>query len=81
MFNRDVLQCFTQSDPLFALMKYRDKMIEILNILARLVVSNLAPHKRLSVNALITIDVHNRDIVSSMIENNVTRKDNFEWTR
>jgi dynein heavy chain len=39
------------------------------------------PHKRLSVSALLTVDVHNRDIITSLIENKVTSNEDFEWTR
>ena len=52
-----------------------------LNELAGLVSTNLAPHRRLAINALLTINVHNRDILTSMIDNKISRKDDFEWTR
>ena len=56
-------------------------MIRTLNMLANLVSSNLVPHRRQSINALLTIDVHNRDIIASMVDNKISRRDDFEWTR
>ena len=81
MFNKDVMSCFIQSSARDALINLRDAMVKTLNTLAGLVSTNLLPHKRLSINALLTIDVHNRDILNSMIDNMITRKDDFEWTR
>ena len=80
-FNKEVVACFIASDPVAQLAGIRDKMIRTLSMLANLVCSNLSPHKRQSINALLTIDVHNRDIINSMVENKISRRDDFEWTR
>ena len=81
MFNKDVSSCFNQYDPVKALSKQLDSMVDTLNVLAGLVVSNVSAHKRMSINALLTIDVHNRDIIQNMVSAKVNRPDNFEWTR
>ena len=81
MFNKSVVNCFVSVDPQNELIGFQHSMVKTLNILAGLVSSNLVPHKRLSINALLTIDVHNRDILNSMIENRVCKRDEFEWTR
>ena len=81
MFNKDVLACFAGDDPMTLLIEMRDKVIGMLNMLAGLMSANLVMYKRLSINALLTIDVHNRDIIFDMIENKISQKDDFEWTR
>ncbi len=81
MLNKDVLQAFHQADPIQGLIQIRDQILDKLTALAGLVSSNLAPYKRLAINALLTIDVHNRDILNSMIDNGITRREDFEWTR
>lgn len=81
MYNKTVLNCFSGAEPQKELKALNAYMVDTLNTLAGLVSSNLVPHKRLSINALLTIDVHNRDIIVSMIENQIHKKDDFEWTR
>ena len=81
ILSKDISQCFRKSDPRNELIRLRDDFVSTLNTLAGLVSTNLIPHKRLSINALLTIDVHNRDILNNMIDNNIIRKDDFEWTR
>ena len=36
---------------------------------------------RLSLNALLTIAVHNRDIVFDLLDGDICRADDFEWKR
>lgn len=81
MLNKDVVIAFSHMKATYELRKILEKMLETLNMLANLVTSNLIPHKRMAINALLTIDVHNRDILHSMVENRILRKDDFEWTR
>jgi len=47
--------------------------------LAKLVRSDLTDLERTKISALITMDVHNRDIVSEMIERRVSNINDFEW--
>ena len=81
IFAKQVTFCLKNADPLKQLTGFKDKNIRQLNQLARLVSTNLLAHKRLSVNALLTIAVHNRDILLNLIDDKVTKLDNFEWTR
>ena len=81
MFNKDVVRCFDQSDPKTALIQVQEKMMGHLSSLAGLVSGNMPPHQTMSIEALLTIDVHSRDIVSNMISHDVTKRDEFEWTK
>lgn len=56
-------------------------MISSLNDLAELVSTDLPSYKRLSIEALLTIQVHNRDIISSLIQSQIASKADFEWLR
>ncbi|CAH1791320.1 unnamed protein product [Owenia fusiformis] len=81
MFNKDVMACFAHPEPRIQLAHMRDMMVNTLNTLAGLVSTNLISYHRLSIEALLTIDVHNRDILNDMIESKVSKKDDFEWTK
>lgn len=41
----------------------------------------LPNHKLMTIEALLTIQVHSRDILSDLIENRVSSVENYEWTR
>ena len=81
MFNKDVVKCFDQSDPRAALIEVQDKMMGYLSSLAGLVSGHMPAYQTMSIEALLTIDVHSRDIVSNMIGNDITKRDDFEWTK
>lgn len=81
MFNKSVNKCFADYKCAEALTAYQGEMIESLDQLAELVSTNLISYKRLSVEALLTIQVHNRDIISSLIKSGITSKSDFEWLR
>ncbi|XP_070577565.1 LOW QUALITY PROTEIN: dynein axonemal heavy chain 6-like [Ptychodera flava] len=81
MFNRDVLSGFKDSNPNASLTLTRDKLVGHLNTLARMVAKPLSSYQTMSVEALMTIDVHARDILSNMIELKVYKKEDFEWKR
>ncbi|XP_069117336.1 dynein axonemal heavy chain 6-like isoform X3 [Argopecten irradians] len=80
-FNKDVVRCFDQTSPIDALIQVKDNMVDSLNCLAGLVSSDIKFHQRSSIEALLTINVHNRDIVIMMIDDKITRKDDFDWNR
>ncbi|KAL5008122.1 hypothetical protein ScPMuIL_013703 [Solemya velum] len=81
MFNKDIVRCFDQLQPTPALVKAKEKIITSLNSLAGLVTSNLSSHQRLCIEALLTITVHNRDIVHTMVTENIVKREDFHWTR
>ncbi|VDO08408.1 unnamed protein product [Rodentolepis nana] len=64
-----------------ALKEYERELFENLNELAKLVRGNLAKLVRMMLCSLITIDVHSRDIVTSLIGANVTSSENFDWQK
>ena len=81
MFNKAMSKCFADYKCMTAMQTYREDMISSLNKLAELVSTDLSSFKRLSVEALLTVQVHNRDIISSLIQSEITDSSDFEWLR
>jgi dynein heavy chain len=78
---RDVSEAIKSSDPNRALIQLRQKCINNLSGLAALVRGDLTKLQRAILGALITIDVHNRDIVHGLVQAKVTGLADFEWTK
>lgn len=94
---RDVSECIETKDCLGMLAKLKQKWITVrfkktkiwnlisslknLSQLAGIVRGDLTKLQRGTLGALITIDVHNRDIISDMIDAKVTDYSDFEWNK
>ncbi len=61
--------------------EFKLNLIQAINTVASLVSKEIATFKLMSIEALLTLDVHSRDILSGLIMNKVTSADDFEWTR
>lgn len=77
-FNKQVVKCMTSqhdgsndSNALNALTSYRHSLVECINIASNTMSKELPNHKLLTIEALLTIQVHSRDILSDLIENKV----------
>jgi len=81
MFNKDVLKAFDAGNPHDSLTGVLDRMKDSLSRLAGLVSGNLLMFQTMCIEALLTIDVHNRDIISNMINSGVSIREDFEWTK
>lgn len=77
-FNKDVQAALDQTSTLIAT---RDNMVSQLNELAGLVLSPLIAFQRQSIEALLTITVHNRDIMNTLIKQRVSKPSDFEWKK
>ncbi|CAM5115591.1 unnamed protein product [Eretmochelys imbricata] len=79
----DLTQCLEgeDHDHLQALNDFEKINFDRLNALAGLVRGILPKLHRNIITALITIDVHARDIVSELVAEKVDTVDNFEWQR
>jgi dynein heavy chain len=78
---RDVTDAIKASDPHKSLIALKQKCISNLSGSAALVRGDLTKIQRAIMGALITIDVHNRDIVQALIQAKVTGIGDFEWTK
>ncbi|XP_063958044.1 dynein axonemal heavy chain 6-like isoform X2 [Lytechinus pictus] len=81
MYNREVTASLEAHKASKALMESRDRLVDRLNILAGMVTKPLTHHKRNSVEALMVIMVHSRDIVNNLIDGKIRKSDDFEWTK
>lgn len=81
MFNKNIVQCFDLPNVVNSLIDVKDKLVDSLNDLARMVSGNILSHQRESIMALLTINVHNRDILLDMIDQQIQKVDDFMWTK
>eukprot|EP00912_Choanoflagellata_sp_UC4_P002384 UC4_evm1s1504 len=61
--------------------EYYDLMVEQLKALVRQIRGKLTKVQRKVIGALIVIEVHNRDVVKQMLDDNVSRPTDFEWIK
>ncbi|KAI9346257.1 dynein heavy chain and region D6 of dynein motor-domain-containing protein [Obelidium mucronatum] len=78
---RDVIESIKNPDPNKELQNMKQKCINNLAGLATLVRGDLTKIQRAILGALITIDVHNRDIMQGLINAKVSGLNDFEWTK
>ncbi|MGH0158032.1 UNVERIFIED_CONTAM: hypothetical protein FKN15_035543 [Acipenser sinensis] len=83
MWCRDLNQCLEgdDHDHFEALTDFEKENFERLNALAALVRGYLPKLHRNIITALITIDVHARDIVTELVKEKVDSSSSFEWQR
>ncbi|KXS09529.1 hypothetical protein M427DRAFT_128896 [Gonapodya prolifera JEL478] len=78
---KDVSECLKQANPLQALLAFKNTSIQNLNQLAALVRGDLTKIQRAILGAMITIDVHNRDIIQALYNAKCSSPGDFEWTK
>lgn len=61
------------------LKKYYEGLTQQLNRSVELVRQKLSKNQSITLNALIVIDVHARDVVDKLIQNEVDNVHSFEW--
>ncbi|KAJ8402442.1 hypothetical protein AAFF_G00369310 [Aldrovandia affinis] len=82
MWCRDMDGCLEgDHDHFEALQEFEVVNVERLNALAALVRGHLPSLHRNIITALITVDVHARDIVTGLVGQKVDSSSNFEWQR
>ncbi|XP_055452394.1 dynein axonemal heavy chain 6 [Psammomys obesus] len=82
MWCRDLTECLEgERDHLEAMENFEKVNFERLNALAALVRGSLPKLHRNIITALITIDVHARDIVTELVQTKVSTSDSFDWQR
>lgn len=82
MWCKDIHEILDGSgDRLYGIKEFEKKCFLDLNKLAALVRGKLGKLGRAVLCALITLDVHSRDIVTEMVANRVTNTESFEWQK
>ncbi|KAK9815239.1 hypothetical protein WJX72_000483 [[Myrmecia] bisecta] len=78
---KQVEECFTADEPLQALQAFYQQNVDQLTALCGLVRGGLSQLERKIMVALITVDVHNRDIVETLVAEKCVNKADFGWQR
>ncbi|XP_067420874.1 dynein axonemal heavy chain 14 [Emydura macquarii macquarii] len=81
MFNKDCTRSFQSSDPKMELTAVHDELVHHLEQLAEMASDILQLHKQTTLEALLTLYIHCRDILSSLIDKQIFKREDFEWTR
>ncbi|KAL7754337.1 hypothetical protein RI367_000318 [Sorochytrium milnesiophthora] len=81
MWSNSVTECLMSPRPIDALSAFSTQAIANLSQLATIVRGNLTKLQRAILGALITIDVHARDIVLGMLAAGVSSVTDFEWMK
>lgn len=68
-----------KADGTKGLKKYLEKLNAQLKQIVKLVRGDLTKLERKTMSPLVVIDVHARDTIQEMLENNVSRIDDFDW--
>ncbi|KNE58518.1 hypothetical protein AMAG_04085 [Allomyces macrogynus ATCC 38327] len=77
----EVSQALESDKPIEALRQFKEKSIANLSQVAAIVRGDLTKLQRAVLGALITIDVHARDILIEMVETSVSSLNDFGWLK
>ncbi|XP_068088957.1 dynein axonemal heavy chain 14 isoform X3 [Hyperolius riggenbachi] len=81
MFNKDCVRSFLSPEPEKELRKVLSNLENQLEELAEMALDIPLPHQKTTLEALLTIYVHCRDVLTQLIKDTVFVPDDFEWTR
>ncbi|KAJ1518310.1 Dynein heavy chain 6, axonemal [Coelomomyces lativittatus] len=81
MWCADVSKCLEHPQPMEELKQFRQISVANLSQLASIVRGDLTKLQRAVLGALITIDVHARDILTEMLEQHVSSLEDFGWLK
>ncbi|KAG8443820.1 hypothetical protein GDO86_009128 [Hymenochirus boettgeri] len=81
MFNKECVRSFGSADPKNELRLAHDNLVHQLGELADLIFDIPRLHQKTTLEALLTLYVHCRDVLAELIEKRVFKPEDFEWTR
>jgi dynein heavy chain len=80
-FTKRISTSLVSNESTKSLKTYFDELVSGLNKVASMNSKDLPNYKLLTIEALITIEVHSRDILYDLIEQKINKIDDFEWRR
>eukprot|EP00079_Xenopus_tropicalis_P035681 XP_017949452.1 PREDICTED: dynein heavy chain 14, axonemal [Xenopus tropicalis] len=81
MFSKDCVRSFHSADPEKELRLVHANLVEHLGQLADMALDIPLLHQKTTLEALLTLYVHCRDVLAELIKKRVSKSDDFEWTR
>ncbi|XP_063298016.1 dynein axonemal heavy chain 14 [Pelobates fuscus] len=81
MFNKDCVRSFSSPDPEEELNVVYSNLVNRLGDLAEIALDISIPHQKTTLEALLTLYVHCRDILEVLIRKKVFNSEDFEWIR
>jgi dynein heavy chain len=78
-WTKEVTETLRSGGGVEGLRAYRDKCTKQLEDIVALVRGNLSPMARMTLSALVVIDLHARDVCNDLQNAGVTTEDDFEW--
>lgn len=81
MFGKDCMRSFSAPEPEKELKIVLSNLINQLGELADMALDIPLPHQKTTLEALLTIYVHCRDVLTELIRNRVFSPEDFQWTR
>lgn len=81
MFTKECETNFQSSHPMEEMIASRDEVNSILDQFTEIASESLLFHKQTTLEALVTLYIHCRDILTTMIEHKVIKSEDFEWKR
>ncbi|KAM8945402.1 dynein axonemal heavy chain 14 [Pelodytes ibericus] len=81
MFNKDCVRSFGSSEPEKELKVVHGNLVEQLGELAEMALDIPLVHQKTTLEALLTLSVHCRDILEELVRKKVFNPEDFEWTR
>lgn len=81
MFTKECETGFLSSNPKMALLTSCNELIYLLHQLTEIATDVVQFHKQSTLEALVILNIHYRDILITLIEHEAFKSEDFEWTR